>query len=205
MVTTKAIRFWEWTFLTMMGLSAGLVGGLLVGMSLKQVVNAMIITATVTCVVGGGVGGFQAVGLRRMLRKPLLWMIATVVGIGAGLAAGVVLVEQIGIFATGVRPNISHLSAPMRALSFVTVGLVTGAAVGLMQWLVLRRNAPSVKHWIPASAAALALAFAASSLLIDVAGLPIASAAGALTFVLVSGVGFGALTAWPLLRASAYA
>jgi hypothetical protein len=196
------VRFGEWTLLTMVGLSAGLIGGLLVGMSLKEVVNAMIITGVVTCVVGGGVGGFQAVGLRRLLGRPVLWTVATIIGIGVGLAAAVVLVEQVGILATGERPNLARLSGPIRALSFVTVGLITGGVVGVMQWVVLRRGAPGVKHWIPASAIALGVAFAGSSLLIDVVGLRIGSAAGAATFVIAAGFGFGALSAWPLRRAS---
>lgn len=193
----------EWTLLTTVGLAAGLVGGLFVGMSLGQIVNAMVVTAAVTCAVGGGLGAFQAFGLRRRITHPVAWIVAAVVGIGAGLAVGVVAVEQTGILLTGQRPNFAHLSAAIRALSFVTIGLVAGAAAGACQWLVLRRDAPTVRNWIPATCIGLAAAFGASSLLVDVAGLRIASAPGFAAFIIASGIAFGCFTARPLRNAAA--
>jgi hypothetical protein len=187
-----------WISLTTIGLAGGLVAGLLIGMPLGQIVNAMVVTAAVTCVVGGVLGSFQAVGLRRTLRKPLWWVVATIVGVGVGLATGVVLVEQTGILITGKRPSLARLDAGMRALSFVAVGFVAGTLLGVAQWLVLRAQARQVKHWVLASGFALAFAFSSSSLLVDLSGLRIASAAGAITFLLASGAAFGALTSWPL-------
>ena len=192
----------KWTFFTTMGLAGGLLGGLLLGMPLGDIVNAMVVTGVVTCFVGGVLGSAQAIGLRRMLPSPLWWILATTVGIGVGLAAGVVLVEQVGILSTGSRPNIARMTPGLRAASFVAVGLVAGTILGFAQWLVLRIQAPRVRGWVPASGAALALALSAASLLVDLSGLGIASAAGFITFVLASGVGFGALTSWPLRRAA---
>jgi hypothetical protein len=194
------MRIIQWTALTALGLAGGLIAGLLIGMPLGGLVNAMITTALVTCTVGGVLGSAQAIGLRRTLRKPLWWIAATIAGLGLGLTAGVVLVEQVGILATGVRPNIARLGAAMRAASFITVGLVAGTILGLAQWVVLRAQASGVRHWIVASGAGLALAFAASSLLVDLSGLRIASAAGAATFVLLAGAGYGAATSWPLQK-----
>jgi hypothetical protein len=187
------MRVAEWTLLTAVGLAGGLIAGLLVGMPLGQIVNAMIVTAAVTCLAGGVLGGAQAIGLRRILRRPLWWILATTVGIGVGLAAGVVLVEQAGILATGKRPNVAQLGAGMRAVSFVALGLVAGAILGVAQWIVLR-----IRHWIIASATGLAAAFAGSSLLVDAAGLRLASLAGVTTFVVLSGAAYGLLTSWPL-------
>ena len=192
------MRTAEWTFLTAAGLAGGLIAGLLIGMPLGQIVNAMIVTAAVTCLAGGILGGAQAIGLRRILRRPLWWIVATTVGIGVGLAAGVVLVEQIGILATGTRPNVARLGGGMRAISMVALGLIAGTIVGAAQWLVLRAQRAAVQHWIPASGLALAAAFAGSSLLLDAAGLRIGSLAGVMTFVLASGLAFGLLTSWPL-------
>jgi hypothetical protein len=189
----------EWTLLTAAGLAGGLIAGLLIGMPLGQIVNAMIVTAAVTCLVGGVLGGAQAIGLRRILRRPLWWIVATTVGIGAGLAAGVVLVEQIGIALTGVRPNVARLAMGPRALSMIALGLVAGSIVGAAQWLVLRAQRAGVQHWIPASGLALAAAFAGSSLLLDAAGLRLGSPAGVIAFVLASGLGFGLLTSGPLV------
>lgn len=191
-----------WTSLTAAGLAAGLVAGLLVGMLLGGIVNAMIVTASVTCCVGTVLGAFQALGLRQLLARPFWWILATLIGVGVGLAAAVVTVEQIGIAATGTRPNIARLSTQMRALSFVTVGIVTGAILGVAQALVLRRQIPRVKYWAFTTAAGLAIAFSSSSLLVDLSGLGIASPPGVVTFVLISGLAFGILTSWPLHHAA---
>jgi len=196
------MRVAGWTTLTTVGLAGGLVAGLLVGMPLGEIVNAMIVTAAVTCTVGGVLGGAQAIGLRRTLRKPLWWIVATIAGIGVGLALGVVLVEQAGILATGNRPNIARAGAAMRALSLVTVGLVAGTILGVAQWLVLRAQSAGVRHWVVASAVGLAVAFTASSLLVDLSGLRFASAPGFVTFILLSGMAFGLLTSWPLRTSS---
>ena len=135
----------EWTSLTTLGLAGGLIAGLVVGMPLGKLLNAMIVTAAVTCLVGAVLGAFQAVGLRRLLRRPFWWILATIVGLGTGLAAAVVTVEQVGILVTGNRPHIAQLSTSMRALSFVAVGLVAGTLLGAAQALVIRWQMPQVR------------------------------------------------------------
>jgi hypothetical protein len=195
------VRTWEWTFLTTLGLAAGLIGGLAADAALDDIVNAMVVTAVVTCVVGAGLGGFQAFSLRRVVKRPLWWMTATAVGMAIGLAAGVVLVEQIGILLTGQRPNIARLDPSVRALSLLVVGLTSGTAVGLAQWVVLRRYAKDVRHWATSTGVALALAFATSSVLVDLSPFRLASAAGLVAFILLSGLMFGAMTGWRLRNA----
>jgi hypothetical protein len=128
-----------------------------------------------------------------MAAKPMWWITATIAGTGVGLALGVVIIEQVGILITGERPNVAHLSPLIRAVSFIVLGLVAGTILGALQWWVLK-----VRYWIPASAFALAIAFAASSLLVDLSLGGIRSAAGVVVFVLASGMTFGALTSWPL-------
>jgi hypothetical protein len=194
-------RIAEWTALTTIGLAGGLVAGLLVGMPLSQIANAMIVTGAVTGVVGGVLGSFQAIGLRRILDRPFWWIAATTAGLGSGLAAGVVLVEQVGIFITGNRPHLAQLSTSMRALSFVAVGLVAGTLLGVLQTFVIRRQIPSIRNWILVTAVALAIAFSASSLAVDLSGIRFASAAGAITFLLLSSMTFGIMTSWPLRHA----
>ena len=191
----------QWVTLTAFGLAFGLIGGILLGMPLGQIVNAMILTALVTCVAGGILGGFQAIGLRHVLRRPLWWIAATVIGFGAGLAAGVVVLEQTGILLTGHRPQLAHLTTSYRAISFVALGLVAGTILGIAQSLVLRRQLPAVRHWVPATAIGLAIALSASSLAVDLSGLRVPTAMGAIAFVILSGVAFGAFTSRPLRRA----
>lgn len=190
----------NWTLLTTLGLSGGLVSGLLIGMPLGQIVNAMITTAAVTCLVGGVLGSFQAFALRPILRRPSWWIVVTIVGLGIGLAAGVVLVEQTGILITGFRPNVARLGSLARALSFIGLGIVAGSILGIAQWLVLRKQAPRVKYWIAASAIGMAVAFCASSLLLDVSHVRIGSLPGVVIFVLASSAMLGLATSLPLTR-----
>jgi hypothetical protein len=188
----------QWTAFTALGLATGLVGGVLLGMPLGQIVNAMIVTAAVTCLAGAILGGFQAISLRGVLRRPVWWIVATVIGMGLGLAAAVVTVEQTGILLSGHRPQLAHLTTSFRAMSFIALGLVAGTILGVAQSLVLRRQVPRVKGWVPATAIALAISLSGSSLAVDLSGLRVASAMGAIAFVILSGVAFGALTSWPL-------
>jgi len=184
----------QWTLLTTLGLAGGMLTALVVGKPIGKIVGAMLVTAILTSLVGAVLGGLQAVWLRRMLARPIWWIAATTGGVGIGLASGIVLVEQLGTLLSGQRPNVVHLSPAGRALSFFAVGLVTGACLGAAQWLVLR--AP---HWIPVSAVGMASAFAAGSLVVDAAFGGIGSPAGVITFVVISGMLFGASTSWPLL------
>jgi hypothetical protein len=185
----------QWTLLTTVGLAGGMVAGLVAGKPIGKMVGAMLVTAIVTSIVGAVLGGMQAVWLRRLLVRPILWIAATTGGAGIGLAVGVVVIEQVGILLTGQRPNVVHLSSSARALSFFALGLVAGAALGAAQWFVLRRP-----RWIATSALGLAVAFAAGSLFVDLALGGIASPAGVVTFVILSGMLFGAATSWPLVE-----
>jgi len=192
----------HWTSLTALGLAGGLIGGLIVGMPLGELVNAMVTTAAVTCFVGGVLGSFQAFGLRPVLRQPLWWVLGTVAGLGIGLAAGVVVVEQIGMLATGARPNVARLGPLTRAISLVTLGSVAGTVLGVAQWLVLRSQAPRIKHWVATTAIGLAISFCVGSLLLNAVGIRISSGMGVVTFVVVSGLMFGLITSRPLQRAA---
>jgi len=192
----------NWTWLTTLGLGGGLIGGLLVGMPLGELVNAMVTTAAVTCFVGGVLGSFQAFGLRPILRRPIWWVLGTVAGLGIGLAAGVAVVEQLGTLITGARPNIARLGPLTRAISLVTLGSVAGTALGAAQWLVLRAQAPRIRHWVATTAIGLAISFCAGSLLLTAVGLRISSGLGVGAFVVVSGMMFGAITSRPLQRAA---
>jgi len=200
---SRAFNATHWIILTTVGLAGGLTAGVLAGIPLGRILNAMIVTALVTCVIGGVLGAFQAAGLRRLLSKPSWWIAATIVGGGIGLALGVITVEEIGTLLTGTPPRVAKLGTAMRAVSFVTIGVVAGTVLGLAQWGVLRAQRSTVKHWIVACGAALGAAFCLASLLVDVSGVAYASGPGRISFVILSGLMFGALTCWPLRRSAA--
>ena len=188
----------KWTLLTTVGLAGGIVAGLLIGQSLGQFVGAMIVTAVTTLLVGGVLGGMQAVYLRQLAVRPVWWIAATIVGLGVGLAVGVVVIEQVGTLMLGHRPNVAQLTPMWRAISFLVLGLVSGSFLGISQAIVLRRQSPGIRRWVPTTALALAVAFTASSLLVEVVG-GIRSPVGLITFVIASGLAFGAFTSRPLL------
>jgi len=196
MTHTQRVNATSWTVLTTLGLSAGLIAGLLVGMPLGKIANAMVVTAAVTCCVGAVLGTCQTFGLRGVLDTPLRWILASTIGVGFGLAAGVVIVEQTGIFFTGVRPNIARVGFAVRALDLAVVGAVTGLCLGCAQAFVTKMS-----RWAITSAVSLAAAFAASSLFVDLVRLRFASLPGVVTFVIVAGLLFGSLTGRQLGRA----
>jgi hypothetical protein len=198
----RSVTTLNWTWLTTLGLAGGLIGGLLVGMPLGELVNAMVTTAAVTCFVGGVLGSFQAFGLRAVLRRPIWWVLGTVAGLGIGLAVGVIVVEQLGTFVTGARPNIARVGPFTRAISLVTLGSIAGSVLGVGQWLVLRAQAPQIRHWVVTTAIGLAMSFCVGSLLLTAVGLRISSGLGVGAFVVVSGLMFGAITSRPLQRAA---
>jgi hypothetical protein len=196
--TTYAVGSSYWTILTAAGLGLGLLGGLLVGIPLGPLVNAMIVTGAVTGTVGAVLGGMQAIALRPLRVKAVWWILATMAGLGVGLAAGVVTVEQAGILITGKRPNVARLDVGTQALSFVVVGLVAGMLLGAVQSLAFRKRVPHIENWILTTGVGLAVAFASASLLLGLARLSIASVLGFTIFVLISGCAFGAITSRPL-------
>lgn len=199
--TWFALAGGRWILLTTIGLSAGIAGALVLGEPIGRLVGMMLVTPVLTCLVGAVLGGAQAVDLRSRLRGMGPWVAATTLGGGLGLAAGAVAVEQGGHLLAGHAVRIVELTPAMRALSFLVLGLIAGTAMGTAQWLVIRRSTLRVKHWIRVTALGLAIAFSASSLIVDAVAGGIASPIGLLSFVLLAGVVFGAITSRPLRRA----
>jgi len=192
----------QWTLLTTLGLTGGLVAGPLLGNPVGRLLNAAIGTALIACIIGGVLGAFQAAGLRRLLAKPGWWIAASVAGAAVGLALGIAVVQEGGALLTGTHPRIAQLGTGMRAVSFVTIGLIAGTVLGIAQWMVLRTQKAAVRHWIFASAVALGAAFSLASLIVDLSGVRYASGLGLFSFLMLSGAIFGSLTSWPLRSAS---
>ena len=191
---TDRRQAWVWMLLTTVGLAGGIAAALALGGPVQRVVGMMLVTPILTCLVGAVLGAAQAVQ-RRGVRWQ--WGVATTVGTGIGLAAGVVVVEQGGRFLTGQALRVAGLAPLLRAASFLVVGGVAGLVLGVAQWLVVRRETPRVKNWVTATTAGLAVAFAASSVVVDGLLGGMSSPAGGLAFVLLASVVFGALTSRP--------
>jgi len=192
-----------WTTLSAVGLTAGVSSALLLGTPVEKVVGMMLVTPILTALVGSILGTAQWFPLHRRVGVSIYsWVTATTLGLCAGLAAGVVLVEQTGRFLTGGRVHLLQLGIPARFLSFAVLGFVSGLLLGLAQQVALRRAPVAMRRWALASAIALAVGFSIASLLVDlVSGLVLASPTGLLLFLLTAGSLYGAITSHALRRA----
>ena len=157
-----------WPVLTVLGLLAGLALALPLGVPIFAVLGAMLGTPVVLGIVGVGLGTAQWPVIRRHISSSGWWIVASTLGMAVGLTLGVTLVEQIGRAIVHGPINFRILSVPARAASFGTIGLVAGAALGLAQWLVLRRHAANCTLWIRVNALSLAAGLASGSFLADV-------------------------------------
>ena len=99
-------------------------------------------------------GLLQWLILRRYIRGARWWVLATAIGWQAGFAAvgnislPIVLALDLDVF--GIPSSILN-------------GLQMGAIVGLVQWLVLRRQVARAWWWIPASAMGWTMSFFCSA------------------------------------------
>jgi len=157
----------QWLALTILGLVAGLALALPLGVPIFAVLGAMAGTPVVLAIVGLALGGAQWPIIRRHIPSSGWWVVASTLGMAAGLTLGVIVVEQIGRAMVGGPINFRVLSVAARAASFGTIGLISGALLGLAQWLVLRRSFADCRRWIHANALSLAIGLAAGSLLAD--------------------------------------
>ncbi len=85
------------------------------------------------------------------------WILASAAGfaIGGAIAGGVVLAAELALVDTA--PSHADAAAALALVTAVSMGL-TGATVGVLQWLVLRRWLPASGWWIAATAGGWAAA-----------------------------------------------
>jgi hypothetical protein len=189
------MRTAQWILLTALGLTAGVFSALVLGGPIEAVVGMILVTPVLTGLVGLVLGASQWLHMRRILKGlGRWWVIATCIGLGIGLAAGVVLVEQAGAALMGHPVRLLQLTLLPRALSFAVLGAVSGWFLGISQWIVLRRREPALRSWSWTCALALAIGFPTSSLLVDLAIGGLTSPIGALIIFLGSGAVLGVAT-----------
>jgi hypothetical protein len=129
--------------------SAGILIGTVVGMINMMVVGSIlnILWGTSGMIVAGAVSGIvsgaiQGAFLRRSIYSVVVWLIVS--GIG-WVAAGV-----LGAFLISIWPNSS-------IDRWIPLGAISGAIVGTIQWLVLRRQIHHGYWWIIMNACVWAL------------------------------------------------
>jgi hypothetical protein len=157
----------QWLVLTVVGLVAGLALALPLGIPIFAIAGAMIGTPIVLSIVGLSLGTAQWPIIRRHFSPSWWWLVVSALGMSLGLTIGVTLVEQIGRALIGGPVNFRMLGLAARAVSFGTIGVMGGGALGLAQWFVLRRHAPHCSSWILVNAWSLGAGLACGSLLAD--------------------------------------
>lgn len=196
-MTTASLR---WTAMTTLGLASGVTLALALQDPIEALVGMILVTPAVTLLAGAILGAAQWVELRHRLRSAGRWLLSTALGLGIGLAVGAVVIEVVGQLLLGHPVRLLQLEATERAVSFLILGLISGACLGLTQQLVLRKASYLPRNWALLTAAGLGLGFPAGSLLADLLLKDFASMAGLLTLVLVAGAVLGAFTARPFSR-----
>ena len=175
----------------MAGLAAGIALGLLLQDPIEALVGMILVTPAVTLLVGATLGAAQWVELRRHLARAHRWLLATAVGLGAGLAAGVVAVEIGGQALLGHPLRLLALGPWAQSACMLMVGALAGALLGLVQRASLR-TLP--RAWPLVSALGLALGLAGGALLAHALAGAITSPAGFALLVLGAGLVLGACT-----------
>jgi hypothetical protein len=190
----------RWIALSALGLSAGVGIAVVLQDPIEALIGMVLVTPAMTLLVGGILGAAQWIELRRHFARAGRWLLSTALGLGIGLAAGVVLIEVVGELVTGHPMRLLQMEPLPRALSFIILGAVSGLCLGVAQKLLLRRNLSA--GWPLLSACGLGLGFPAGSLLADTVLPGLTSPAGLIALVLVSGAVLGGFTARPVAQAA---
>lgn len=160
---------WVWWLLTFVGFPVG--GGLasLAARALDGTAGAAIGGA----ITGAVVGIAQWLVLRQVLAVNAWWIVATGVGLAAGLGIGT------AVAGTGTDP---------RAL--VIRAAITGLLVGGLQWMILRQHVPASGAWIGATAAAWVIGWLVTRAIgVDLSrGWTVFGASGALAYAALTGL-----------------
>lgn len=162
-------RFFLWWMLAFLGFPAGgLLAVLVVGS-----IGGLVTGALAGALAGAIIGTAQWLVLRRYSGIGPAWIGATALSMAVG--------DGLGALFTGVGTEIGAL---------VTTGLVTGVAVGLLQWAVLRGHLQAAGLWVPVSIVAWPVGWTVTwSIGVDVErGYAVFGSSGAITFAAITGV-----------------
>jgi cation transport ATPase len=166
--------FW-WTLATMIGIILGVVVGDSVSSAMRggDVFSYSITDATLIIIGSIGFSGGQWLILRRHISDSIWWILATTIGVAVG-----------GAIASSTFGNIVYNSSIFMAIAMI------GFAVGVAQWLVLRRQITKGGWWIAITTVSLPLSFAVG----NIVGFPVFNVAG----TAVSGGMLGIISAFTL-------
>ncbi len=152
----RLLSIWiPWTLITAVGWALGWA----IGVAFLENADAgWPIALFITLMAGGSLAGLgQGMILKRRLGSAVWWALATIIGGVAGQLAGFVLAGIVfGIFATILGDSLPGFYEYYIA----AVMAVSGAILGLTQWLILRHAVRRAGWWILASSVGWAFGIA---------------------------------------------
>jgi hypothetical protein len=161
-------RFFLWWMLTFLGFPLGGVLALLVVGSIEGAATGALAGALAGMVIGAA----QWLVLRRYLSMEPWWIVATALGVAIG--------DGVGALLTGAGTEIGDL---------LVTGLVTGVAVGVSQWALLRGRVRAANLWVLAAVAWPIGWTVTWAIGVDVErGYAVFGSAGALVFAAITGL-----------------
>lgn len=184
----------RWTVLSGLGLAAGLGVGLGLAAPVETVVGMMLVTPVTLALAGSVFGGAQWLALGKSPRFGASWVGTSGLGLGAGMTAGIVLVETLGQALTGEPVRLAALGMLGRVGGLTFVGAFAGLGLGAAQWLALRAAAPAVRRWVVWCVAGFGAGLPAGSLAAELVG-GLQSPVGFAAFLGVAGLTLGVFTA----------
>lgn len=196
----ERMRFVLWAALSALGLGVGLAVSLGLATPLQAVVGMMLVTPITLTLAGSMLGASQALAIPRMDRRGFRWVVATALGLGLGMTAGIVTLEGIGRFLTGETLRLVGLSPSLRFVGLGFVGVVTGVIVGLAQRLATLPLRLRKRGWVLASVLGFGLGLPGGGLAADLLAGGLRNPLGFGIFLGASGLLMGLITAKAALR-----
>jgi hypothetical protein len=148
-----------------LGWALGVSGGFAVGFGLSGSVGGVASQCLFGAVLGVSLGTLQWILLRRHMSGAGWWIVATMLGRGAGFA----LIKA-------ATPTLSEVLGGGPIYGFVN-GAGVGTLLGAMQWLVLRGRTHRAGWWVLASGLGAGLGFALDQVVGQLVGLAITGTA----------------------------
>lgn len=183
----------RWMLLSALALTVGIGAGLLLTPWTEEILGVMFVLPVIGAAAGASVGGAQQIAGVGGRLQSWPWLAATAAGLAAGLTLGTAAVETILTGALGLQEGV--VAADLAALFLI--GLCGGGAVGLLQWLLLRREEPaSTVGWPVAMAMGLAAGTLIGGALCYAVLGTIRSVAALLLISLCAGAAWGMAAAW---------
>jgi hypothetical protein len=152
-----------------MALSTLLVGA--IARPLSPVLGGIIVVLAYGAVIGIVIGVAQSPAIVRGLAPRRVWIVATALGAAVGFAFAAVVGEALGNL---IDPALNVVIG--EGIIEMTSGAIVGLAIGLAQWLALRRFLPERRAWLVTSAAGGALGYGIAAAVLELFDVPVLKA-----------------------------